>query len=338
MSSQPEYLAEFSHLREAALRVGALVFEIRNLLASSEEANRNTDSNTNFVIEAGKSGGGGGVGVQHQVVDPPHIELEGRLGRLTSTGFNPDIGSSSFCLLLQMLEAFPRWSRIEPWEESQDVFYTVDLPGSIVGDSNAQPRPLQVRSSIKAKTQVRPNETEAQEISVSHIVKKKCGRVDLYLQSVDVGCCALETRAGNFRPVDARISLSMEFPVPSDLLPMAVTPEFVRIKQRKRFFLGSLGVPGDCFSFDLSVVYKGHTRTEAEALQQKGDGASFEVECECLAPNEYLDATNNDATCLGLSILLKLLDFASTLNPSSPVTFVPSVNDTTKKAGNGFSC
>lgn len=318
MSSQPEYLAEFSHLREAALRVGTLVSEIRSLLASAAEHQAAT------AID--------GVCCSWN----PHIELEGRLGRFTSTGFDPDIGSSAFCLLLQMLEAFPRWSRVEPWIESQEVFYTTELPGSIIGDTNAQARPLQVRSSVKARQNTGNVDETTHELDVSHVVKRKYGRVDLHLQSVDVGCCALETRAGNPRPVDARIALSMEFPVNSDMLPVAVTPQFVRIKQRKRFFLGSLGVAGDCFSFDLSVVYKGRTRTEAEARQQKGDGASFEVECECLAPKEYLDATNDDATCLGLSIVLKLLDFASALNPSSSVTFVPAINNATQKAGNGF--
>lgn len=314
MSSQPEYLAEFSHLRDAALRVGALVAEIEGLLAPPENMD---DPST-----------------------PPDIstvELEGRLGRFTDTGFDPDIGATAFSLLLQMLEAFPRWSRVEQWEESQDIFYTTDIPGVAIGDPAAPSRSVQVRSTVKAKYQDGCIDENGSVLDVSHVVKRKIGRVDLHLQSVDVGCCALETSAGNPRPVDARISLSVEYPVTSEVLPVAVTSQFVRIKQRKRFFLGSLGVPGDCFSFDLSVVYKGRTRTEAEIRQQKSDAASFEVECECLAPKKYLEATNDDCTCLGLSIVLKLLDFASALNPSSPVTFVPAVNNATHKAGNGFT-
>lgn len=286
MSSRPEYLAEFAHLRDAAVQVGALINEI----------DQSFDA-------------------------PSNIELEGRLGRLTASGFDPDVGSSVFCLLLQMLEAFPRWSHVDPWQDTQDIFYNADLPGYVIGETDQSLRPLLVRTTVKASS----DET----ISLSHIVKKKVGKVDLRLQSIDVGCCALETPTpGNHQKhIDARVALCFEFPVPQELLPVAVIPEFVRIKQRKRFYLGSLGVAKDCFSFDLSVVYKGHTRTEAEAKQLKGDEASFEVECECLAPKDYLLAANNDSICLGLSILLKLLDFASALNPSASVTFVPYFNN-----------
>jgi hypothetical protein len=50
-------------------------------------------------------------------------------------------------------------------------------------------------------------------------------------------------------------------------------------------------------------VNKGRLRTEAE-------GASFEVECECLAPNEYLDATNDPKS---VAIWVQGLKLASSL-------------------------
>jgi hypothetical protein len=281
-----EYLADYAHLRSAALEVGSMIAEVQPGLSELAE------NNTCF-------------------------ELEGRLGKLTPTGFDPNVGSTAFCAILSMLETFPRWSKVTPWQESQDVFFTAALPASALVGLEESGRPVQVRTTVQSSVDG--------SIEILHIVKKKLKRVDLALQNVDVGACALGTRASGCAalPLDARVSSSLERSVSSSILPVAVSPDLVRIKQRKRFFLSSLGVPTDCFSFDMSIVYSGRTKTEAEHKQQQNDQASFEVECECLAPREYLK-TSGDPVCLGLSVIVKLLDFASALNPASSVTFVPA--------------
>ena len=51
---------------------------------------------------------------------------------------------------------------------------------------------------------------------------------------------------------DARVAASLERVVPCELLPIAVSPDMVRIKQRKRFFLASLGVAQCQLSFWLN--------------------------------------------------------------------------------------
>jgi hypothetical protein len=104
---------------------------------------------------------------------------------------------------------------------------------------------------------------------------------------------------------------------------VAVTPDVVRIKQRKRFLLPSVGIEGDTFAFDLTVVYAGSNKSEAEKDQRNNENASYEVEVECLAPGSYLSTCGDDGSCLALSIIVKLLDFAQHLNPSIAVTFSP---------------
>ena len=279
-----DYLADHAHVAEAARAVGAMLSELQPALPVGSE----------------------GV-----------LELEGRLGRFGPSGFDPDVGSSAFCAILGMLESYRGWSRVSPWEETQDVFFSATLPqGTLPPEDDG--RPVQVRTSVGGSA--------SGTMEVAHIVKKKLRRVDLTLQNVDVGACALGTQApgGAAYPLDARVATSLEWPVPAEALPVAVRPDLVRIKQRRRFFLPSPGVDGDCFRFDVTIVYRGKTKSEAEARQRSGEGASFEVECECLAPDAYVRSSSGDPLCLALSVVLKLLDFASALNPASCVTFVPT--------------
>lgn len=250
-----------------------------------------------------------------QKLETGTVEIEGRLGRFGPSGFNPDIGSSAFCSIVSMLESYQGWSRVSSWEEIQDVFFSTTLPAGAL-PSEEDGHPVQVRTSVGGSGTM----------EVVHIVKKKLRRVDMNLQNVDVGACAIGTQACDHAdyPLDARVAISVEWPISTESLPIVVLrPDLVRIKQRRRFFLSSSEIPGDCFCFEVTIVYRGKTKTEAEAKQCAGEGASFEVECECLAPNAYIRKCGGDPLCLALSIVVKLLDFASALNPTSCVTFVP---------------
>lgn len=282
-TDKADYLAEHAHVAEAARAVCAMLSELQPMM---------------------------------QKLDTAVMEIEGRLGRFGPTGFNPDVGSSAFCAIVNMLESYQGWSHVSPWEEIQDVFFSATLPAGILPPEE-DGQPVQVRTSVGGSGTM----------EVTHMVKKKLRRVDMNLQNVDVGACAIGTQAPGCTayPLDARIGTSIEWPIAAESLPVVVLrPELVRIKQRRRFFLSSPGVPGDCFSFDVTIVYRGKTKTEAEAKQSAGEGASFEVECECLAPSDYIKSCGGDPLCLSLSVVVKLLDFASALNPSSCVTFVPA--------------
>jgi hypothetical protein len=227
-----------------------------------------------------------------------HVELEGRIGLLGSKGFRGNISSSCFQNILLMLESFPRWSHVDDWSESQDVCY------------------------IHNGTQVRTRVTYGEEISVSHITKKRIGNVDMRLHSLDTGACALATsHDGIVYHLDARVSASIE-EVISDV-PSACRPNLVRIKQRKSFYLSSLGIDGDAFCFDMTMCWMGSTKTEAEEKQATCMDTLYEVEVECLDMKKYLDSCGNDAICLALSLILKLHDFVAALNSQMSVTFLP---------------
>lgn len=281
MCDQRDVLAEFSHLRDVAGQVAQLIADVRVHLGALGEC-------------------------------PGVLELEARLGKMSGTSFDPNVGHAAFCSILQLLESYPRWSRISPWQETQDVFYTVELPPEYTGAC----RKTQIRTSVGVDV--------AGDIEVVHHTKEKLRCVDMEMRLMDASSCSMSVSRENATDgFDARVAASLERAIPAELLPIAVAPERVRIKQRKRFFLSSLGVDSEAFSFDLSIVYSGRTKSEAEQRQSAQQSPSFEVEVECLQPQEYLKSSGGNDVMLALSLILKCHDFSSALNSSAAVTYVP---------------
>lgn len=219
------------------------------------------------------------------------LEVEVRLGSLGADGrFSAGVPHASFMSVLLLLEAFPRWLKVEPWVETHDVYYSAPLRGT----------PSMIRTSTGGG--------ESSRTSV-HVVKERLGHVDLVLQGG--------------QGFDMRASASLEHPVPASCLPVAVVPSHVRVKTRKRFFLSSRGVSGAAFVFDLSIVFNGRTRSEAEAKQRAG-AAVYEVEVECLDVNGYLESCEDDVSLLALSLVSKALDFSKALGSDEELGYVPA--------------
>ena len=279
-----DVLTEFSHLRDAALKVAQLISNIRTYVTTKFETSEE------------------------------NLELEARLGHLRGHHFDPNVGQSAFCTILQLLEGYHRWSRISNWQETQDIFYSVELPAEF--ECEGPKRKTQIRTTVGID--------EKGDIELLHHIKKKIQSVDMEMRVMDSGSCSVNVcRRDNNDGHDARVAASIEKSVPADLLPIAVTPDFVRIKQRKRFFLASLGIAGETFSFDLSIVYMGKTKSEAEQNQSQQLNASFEIEIECLEPHEYLKSSGGEDLMLALSLILKCHDFSSALHAANTVTYIP---------------
>ena len=232
-----------------------------------------------------------------------HLEVEARFGRRDAAGnFVADVGADAFAALLHMAESYDGWSNRPSWQETRDVFYLLRLGADEQGV-------VQARSTIAS---------HAGRVVATHVVKKRLRNVDLALVSCDEAADAPACQ------LDARVSTSIERPVPPELLPAAVRPDRVRIKQRKRFLLGSLGVDRDVFAFDFTLAYSGASASDAEANQSAAARPTHEVEIECLRPQEYLDSCGGEESYLGLSLVLKLVDYASALNQQAAVAYVPA--------------
>ena len=279
-----DVLSEFTHLRDVAMQVADLIADVR--------------VHMDMPTDTGAS-----------------LEIEARFGRILESQFEPNVGHETFSGILQLLESYPRWSRVSQWQEIQDVFYSAELPKEYGGEPD---KTYVIRTSVGI-------DSATNDIQIMHNYKQRLRNVDMELCHMDgESCCVNVTRETVAEGFDVRISASLERKLPHHILPIAVSPDMVRIKQRKRFFLSSVGVDGDTFSFDVSLVYTGKTKSEAEQKQSKQMSPSFEVEVECLQPNEYLKTTGGEDIMLALSLILKCHDFSVALNTPTTVTYKPT--------------
>lgn len=101
---------------------------------------------------------------------------------------------------------------------------------------------------------------------------------------------------------DARISLKQETVVHEEELPDVVSTVLVRIKKRTSFCL-------DKWRIDLTQVWSGATRNEAEQHQANGNNAAagqcaYEIEIEFCGSREYVASVTDQY--IATSLLLKL--------------------------------
>lgn len=238
-------------------------------------------------------------------LDGSYLELEMRLGVVGEDGFQSDVGKECFYTILHQLESFAGWVSVCDWTETQDVFYTIPLPPSV---ESRDFRRADIRTSVGLG--------EDRVVSLKHAIKRRLKVLDFHAMALSY-YCQDELGPQESPPASPsyslRFSMSVETPVPPELLPSVVTPTLVRIKQRKRFLLASLGVDKPAFAFDLTIVYTGESKSAAERMQAEKRGARHEVEIECLEPLLYLQSCDFQESMLALSLLLKAYDLLALL-------------------------
>ena len=194
------------------------------------------------------------------------LELEVRLGRRhkVSQRWDSEVSGSFFLSTLEMLQGFAGWSVPPATVHMHDYFYVVPAT-----DASSEPR--RIRTTMQFGSPC----------TVTHVCKTLVGLRDLKL--VDHSC-------------DARVSLKQELPVKGEELPDVVVPTHVRIKRRTSFFL-------DRWRFDLTQVWRGASRSEAEESQASGQ-CVYEVEAEFTGDRAYVASVTDQY--MATSLLLKL--------------------------------
>jgi hypothetical protein len=237
------------------------------------------------------------------------VELEGRLGTTDPhTGrFQGGITEERFLTLLHMLQASTKWSQVVEETESCDVFFTIEIP--------SYHQKMQVRSTMIYKDR---------DLHVSHVIKKPMmsqsfALTELRCEEASVNCLRLEPQT--------RLQASYEVELPPRFLPLAVATEHVRIKRRHSFVYRS-NHHDVSYQYDLTKVYAGTTRSEAESHQRAGQATSFEVEVECVVVADML-ANQRCRTRLATSLLLKLVHLECLLQPPRPCSLSSLGGETT---------
>lgn len=210
--------------------------------------------------------------------DSSFFELEARFGILSSSCFQSGVTREEMNRIVQMMEGSSFLKRDDQsWNEQHDVSFRWK------GEAY--------------RTRVLFDATNMK-ICPSTIKKKKVGYADIS-----------QVAYNNIHCFDLRVGLKEEIPIPNDLLTsICIQPDHFRIKQTTRF----LTLCGT-WAFDLSTVWEGKTKTEAEKKQMKTD-PSFEVECELADPSSLSSKSDR---YVAASLLLKMHD----LVPSPYATF-----------------
>tara|TARA_B110000090_G_scaffold159076_2_gene175226 strand:+ start:3562 stop:4335 length:774 start_codon:yes stop_codon:yes gene_type:complete len=103
---------------------------------------------------------------------------------------------------------------------------------------------------------------------------------------------------------DVRVSLSSEKATTHHQVPETVVPSLVRIKQRKSYFI-------EQWRYDVTRVWSGKSRGEAEKLHKMDAPNSYEIEVEMLDPRVLLRRQNHTDERVAFSLFLKILSLCS---------------------------
>lgn len=226
-----------------------------------------------------------------------NVELEARLGKYTTEGFQTGVTATQFKNIEKFLKSSTHWYKTEDWAETCDVFFRtrVSMP------DGSQEQQVNVRSSIETRDGCLHTKT---------IIKQSLSSRFLQLQALN------SCNQGTLRPnaqIDVRVQASLEVDLPKHFHPVAVVPDYVRIKQRRSFYYMSEEIKGT-FLYQLTRVFADKSRSGAEAHLQRGKPTSYEVEVECLDVQQHLLAGSSAQVYLLNSLLVKLLDLTEIIN------------------------
>lgn len=215
-----------------------------------------------------------------------NYELEAKFGVYAEQHFESGVSEQFVEKLYNLINGSPVWKSITPWVESHDFFYKIKDGRTI-------------RSSCDLISN-----------SNKSIYKTKIDSVILKHQ-------ILTSAAASPYNYDLRISLSAEELIPRTILPNIVEPLYVRIKSRKSYYYKSGNFPSEMpiWRLDITRVWDGQSKHEAETKQRMGETPKYEVEYECISPQAVLNITDaHDSWYLACSLLLKCEDLLCNIN------------------------
>ena len=224
--------------------------------------------------------------MREQMVNKNHdlsvnYELEARFGTTDEKGnFVSDIGQDTFNNIERMLSSYDQWESdiSREWQESHDYFY--------------EHQGQRIRTTVHFGKEG---------IKQTHLLKSSLVKLTMGFDAEESSGEVVAREDPHPVATHIRASVSQEQEIHPKLVPDIVNPEFVRIKQRKAYKHG-------CWAFDMTRVWQGATRQEAEARQATSEPC-YEFEVECYDPRTYFQKEYHTDEYIATSLFIKMKDF-----------------------------
>lgn len=196
-------------------------------------------------------------------------EIEMRLGQFANGRFVGGVDATASSNIIKALSQYANWSTQTAWAETTD-YYLQDTRLSVAYDH----------------TTYQIDRTACRKERGEHV-------------HVDTGNGVHDVRISKRREVPVHIESEM---------PTVFLPTHVRIKQRRSFTYRSRtsGWPGDLWRYDITIVWSGSTKGEAEEWQRSDRPPVYEVELEYIGGPEYIEHVG--AENVSRSMCLKCID------------------------------
>jgi len=189
-------------------------------------------------------------------------EFEARLGEIGGAGFKAGVSMKQIDRMATLLGTFDEWSTVSEWLETHTYYLPEDgLRIEVCFDDDTM--------------SVQPTAME----------KRSLGTFDL--------------ATPNPLGPDVRFAASEERLV-DRALPAVVQPTHVRIKQRRYFEYTPQRYHAPAFRYDLTLVWSGRTKAEAEEWQRSERPPKYEVEIELTGGRAYVEAVGSDRAARSL--------------------------------------
>ena len=239
-----------------------------------------------------------------------HPEIEIRLGRCVYhmypnnekkyNKFKNGVDEFFWDDVLCMFNQYSNWFYIKDWEFKIDYIYK-----PIISNNNNFSQSLSYCNNSKLTTTKKNNNDndelkESQNALIDEYTQYRYTQGDNlnWLEKRTYSDIVLETKNDNL--YDAKISISNEKKLKQDQIPEKKNLSWVRLKNRKSFFLTCNETPNfPMWRYDLTMVWEGYDYKEA-IINFNHHSPLFEIECECINPYEFINNNNHFNLCNSL--------------------------------------
>jgi hypothetical protein len=200
--------------------------------------------------------------------DGQPVELEIRFGRIRGRTFEPGFSPDVVDRIETLLETFNNWTESEPgWFQSHVFYHGSSIPGD--------KRELRTEKVYRSTTRE----------DIECVEKRSAEKLDCAVALLDGPPL---TPDGDTPPIDFRISVAIEHPVPKDDIPMTVHTDQCVLKKRREFLYTPVDRRTPVWAFHITKRWSAPTLVQALYLSAR-DPPQCDIELELLDTRYLLE-------------------------------------------------